>query len=372
MKDLEQEKLKFSSLFHGAQVPMVIFKGDEMIVEMFNESYHDIYHKHDILNKPLFDTIVELRDTQFPSILKKVYETGETFVLVEGLSQILNRKTGVMEDRYFDTTFTRIDWGEDGIYRILATPREVTERVVYRKLLEEEKNFRDFFISTITHDLINPLSVINISLDTLSKKSKEPLEVEKLATRMKRGVDKARKLIEDLLELKKIQAGEYPNLSFYPCCLKETVDKIAENLQSKFPGRIELHLDAQEVNGYWDKNAIQRILNNLVENAIQYGSSEKKVSIRLNSLGPYINLSIHNWGNPISLEDQNLLFKKHYRGESAVNLMQNGWGIGLTLVKGLCETMNGSVSLSSSENTGTTFTVELPVKNHISSEEKIL
>ncbi len=101
-------------------------------------------------------------------------------------------------------------------------------------------------------------------------------------------------------------------------------------------------------------------------------AQKKKVSIRLNSLGPYINLSIHNWGNPISLEDQNLLFKKHYRGESAVNLMQNGWGIGLTLVKGLCETMNGSVSLSSSENTGTTFTVELPVKNHISSEEKIL
>lgn len=363
MNDLEKEKLKFASLFYGAQTPIVIFRGKEMIVEMYNESYHNLYHKHDILNKPFFDTIIELRDTQFPSILKKVYETGETFVLVEGLSRIRNRQSGKMEDRYFDTTFSRIDWGEEGVYRILAMPREVTERVVYRKLLEEEKSFRDLFTSTITHDLINPLSVINISLGTLAKKSKEPEEVVRLMARMKRGVDKARKLIDDLLELKKIQAGEYPKLSLYPCCLKEILEKIVQNLEGNFPGRIELFLDAKSANGFWDKSAIQRILNTLVENAIRYGSPEKKVSIRLNLKGSNVYLSVHNYGNPILLEDQDLIFKKHYRGQHAVKLKQNGWGIGLTLVKGLCEVMEGDINFISNEESGTTFTVQLPIKN---------
>ena len=360
-------KKRFESLLYGAKSPMVIFKGREMIVEMFNDSYNEIYHGHNILGKSLFDSIVELRDSPFPGILKKVYETGETYISTEGLARIINRRTGDVEERYFDTTFSRIDFGDED-YRILAMPREVTDKVRYRKMLEvsieqleEEKSWREFFVSAITHDLINPLTVINISLDSLKRKSSQPDEVIRLAERMKENINKAKQMTEDLLDVNRLEAGEWPALHLHSCCVRKVVEETVRNLERIYPERIEAKIISRPIEGHWDQIAINRILNNLVNNAVNYGKTETKVTVELSSDDKNIFLSVHNWGLPIPQKDQSLIFNKYHRGNHRSDMQKRGWGLGLTLVKGLSEAHGGKTYLTSSEDSGTLFVVELPI-----------
>jgi hypothetical protein len=84
------DRKMFEAIFYGSESPMVIFKGPEIIVEMFNQKYREIYGDRDLLSKPLFEVISELKDTNFPMILKRVYETGESYFSREGFSRILN------------------------------------------------------------------------------------------------------------------------------------------------------------------------------------------------------------------------------------------------------------------------------------------
>ena len=367
----KRAKLQFESLLYGAQSPMVIFKGEEMVVEIFNQSYSDIYHGHDLLGKPLFDAIAELRSSPFPAIVKKVYETGETYISSEGLARILNRKTQEIEERYFDTTFSRIDFG-DGVFRILAMPREVTEKVNNKKKLEscieqlkEEKAWREFFVSTITHDLVNPLSLISIALDSLKNKAHKPAEVIRISQMMKESVKKAKQMTEDLLDVNRLEAGEWPSLQLQWCCIRKICEETVENLEKMYPQRMQVKIPPNAIEGQWDPLAINRIINNLVSNAIQYGNPETKVTIELSSDEFNIYLSVQNWGNPILEEDQSLIFNKYHRVSGHRSALQRrGWGIGLALVKGLSQAQGGNIKLTSSQDLGTSFVVSLPIRNY--------
>lgn len=367
MEDAAKDKQKFESLFYGAETPMVIFKGEEMIVEMFNESYHNIYHQLDLLGKPLFEAVEELKDSQFPEILKNVYKTGVTYVSHEGMAKILNRRNGLIEERYFDTTFTRIFWDEDQTYRILAIPREVTDKVKFRKQLElslakleEEKVFRDFFVSALTHDLRSPLSIIRVSLEILLKKKGNPEEVFKLAKKMTANIERTERMISDLLDVNRIQEGEWPRLHPYPSSLKDIVEDTLAGLDKIYPDKIQTNISVQQTVGNWDRISISRIIDNLLSNAVKYGSHDSKVTVGLSYEGMNYKLTVHNWGNPISSEEQNLIFTKHRRGNFAMESGKKGWGIGLAIVKGLVLAHKGQVKVESSEEKGTTFTVILP------------
>lgn len=362
------EKMKLETLLHGSLNPIVIFKGKEMLLEMFNESYQEIYYGRDLLGKKIFDVITELRDSPFPEILNKVYESGESYTTVEGCSRILNQKTGELEERYFDTTFSRLDWG-DGCYRILAMPREVTEKMKYKKLLEsnikqleEEKEWREFFVSTVTHDLINPLSVINLLVDLLKRKTTESAELNKIAEKMKLHVTKAKKMAKDLLDVNRLEAREWPALDLHYCCLRNIVLETVQSLTEMYPQRIQVKILNESLIGLWDQLAINRILNNLVSNAIKYGQDSSPVTIELARTDhDRVSLSIHNWGDPISAEDQQNIFKKYHRGTKLSGSKKRGWGIGLTLVKGLTEAQKGTIHLISSQTAETTFVVKLPI-----------
>lgn len=362
------DRKMFEAIFYGSETPMVIFKGPEIIVEMFNQKYKDIYGDRDLLSKPLFEVVTELQTTKFPGILKKVYETGENYFSREGHSKILNTDTGVMEERYFDTTFSRIQFGDGDEYRILATPREVTERVLNRKKIEQsveelqkERELRELFISALSHDLRTPLAVIKLSAEILIRRSKSIEEARTIAARMIESVNNTDKMIKDLLDVDRIREGKWLDISPHKSCLKNIVSDSVFCLEKIYPERIDFISKEIVLEGHWDGGALHRIVENLVSNAIKYGKNESKVTINLEKKEDnFIHLSIHNWGNPIPTEDQEIIFTKYLRAGNAVESGKNGWGIGLALVKGLVQAHGGNITVKSSDEVGTTFTLELP------------
>lgn len=361
-----EELAKFEAVFYGSEAPLVIFMGPNMVYEMLNDSYQSIYPGRQLLGKPLFEAIPELVHSRFPDILKKVYETGENYVSHEGVAHIKN-KMGIIEERYFDTTFSRIDYGDGQMYRILATPKEVTEKVIARKKLEQslhelelEKDLREKFVSALTHDLRTPLSVINLSAQMLTK-AKDQETIDKFVLRILNNTNRAERMIHDLLDANRLKANEELPVNLAQCQPEEIVAHAIKDLEDLYGKRFVFQNPIGKISVYWDNKAIHRLIENLASNAIKYGTENTPVTIGTKRDGDFLELTVHNVGNPISSEDQKLIFQPFQRTESAKASHQKGWGIGLSLVQGLARAHKGLVSVESSASEGTTFIVRLPI-----------
>lgn len=362
------EQARFDAVFYGTEAPLVIFKGPTMIYEMLNDTYQSIYPGRNLLGKPLLDAVPELVNSPFPEILKNVYESGDHFISHEGVVYLKNKITGATEERYFDTTFSRIDYGNGEEFRILATPKEVTEKVIARKKLEQslieletEKELREKFVSALTHDLRTPLGVIKISGQVLKAKNVTPEITEKCIEKIMSNVDRADRMILDLLDASRLKANEGLSLFVQACQLTEIIEQAVKDLEDLYGKRFVIKNTAGNIKVFWDNSAVHRLIENLAGNAIKYGSSDTPVTVAAKADGPWIELSVHNLGNPISIDDQKILFHPYQRTEFAKASKQKGWGIGLSLVRGLAIAHGGSISFDSSPEAGTTFRVRLPI-----------
>lgn len=361
------EQAKFEAVFYGTEAPLVIFTGPEMAYEMLNDTYQSIYPGRELLGKPLLEAVPELAHSPFPGILKKVYETGENFISHEGVVYLKNEMTGKTEERYFDTTFSRIDYG-DGQFRILATPKEVTEKVLARKKLEQslvelevEKELREKFVSALTHDLRTPLAVIKLSAQVLKMKNVDAQALNKSVHRILSNTDRADRMIHNLLDANRLKANEGLSVVAQECQLEEVIEYAINDLEDLYGKRFVIDNSIGKIKVYWDNMAVHRLIENLASNAIKYGSENTPVTIRIKRDGDWLEVRVHNLGNPISAEDQKLLFHTYQRTECAKASKQKGWGIGLSLVQGLAQAHSGSISLESCADHGTSFIVRLPI-----------
>jgi signal transduction histidine kinase len=105
---------------------------------------------------------------------------------------------------------------------------------------------------------------------------------------------------------------------------------------------------------------LRRVIENLCTNAVKYGLADTPITITLKAEAERVQLSVHNYGPVIPKEQQSRLFEAFQRAPSAEQSGKRGWGLGLTLVRGITEAHGGSVEVASSEKEGTTFTVSLP------------
>lgn len=111
----------------------------------------------------------------------------------------------------------------------------------------------------------------------------------------------------------------------------------------------------------FDCGGIKRALENLMINAIKYGACDTPIKVSLTQFNTEVCLQVHNEGNPIPLKEQASLFEYYHRSNDRSG-SQQGWGIGLTLVKGIAEAHDGKVEVKSSKEEGTTFSIVLPVE----------
>ena len=124
-------------------------------------------------------------------------------------------------------------------------------------------------------------------------------------------------------------------------------------------GKFTLVSKEPVIKGYWSHEGLLRILENLCNNAVKYGRDHSPITVTLDKQGDEVSLSVHNFGNPIQPQELAKLFTPYQRNEKDKDAIK-GWGLGLTLVKGLTESHRGRVNLESNMDQGTTFTVTIP------------
>lgn len=231
---------------------------------------------------------------------------------------------------------------------------------VFASKLAAETELRERFVVTLSHDLRTPLAAAKMGAQLVARRSADSAEVVKLAAKVAHNVDRVDEMIRDLLDANAIGAGGTLIVHREPCNLNELTADTLDELSLVHGDRFELRADGQ-IDGAWSKSGVRRILENLCSNAIKYGEAGRPITVGLSQSQGNARIAIHNEGRPISAEDQATLFGLYRRTESARAGGQKGWGLGLTLVKGIARAHGGDVGVESAEGQGTTFIVTLPL-----------
>lgn len=224
-----------------------------------------------------------------------------------------------------------------------------------------ENELRETFIANLSHDLRNPLSVAKINIQRILRNSLDEENKKKLATKILVGINRTDMMIKDFLDANKIKASEKMKLEKSNCNLMQIVEGIVDEMSES--GNNILIVCPKQVTGFWDFEGMKRVIENLLINAIKYGDQSKPITISFEQVLDRAILKVHNYGQVIELPEQLLLFDKFHQCKKDQDRKKIGWGIGLTVVKGIVEAHNGIVKVESFPEEGTTFTVDLPINS---------
>ena len=226
--------------------------------------------------------------------------------------------------------------------------------------LEEERALREFFINTLSHDLRTPLTVAKTGTELMSKNPERLDWIPKLTSRVLENLERVDRMIRDLLDINSIRSGKGVITQVDKVDLTVTFREVWEDFSTVYGDRFVFSLP-KSMWGLWSKEALRRVLENLLSNAIKYGDQTRPIFVKMKEKENHCHFSVHNFGTPIAPQDQAKLFEPFVRALTIETGRALGWGIGLTLVKGVIEAHHGKIYVDSSAEGGTTFFVILPI-----------
>ena len=243
------------------------------------------------------------------------------------------------------------------------------DRDAHRQLvnqLEEEKSLRARFVALLTHDLSNPLTAIRINCQRIEKRCHDPALMVHLSVRMQQAIKRMEKMIRDMLDTTRLQAGQRLPVHIERCDLAEVASHAVQEVVLADADRLHPDIPPSLV-GSWDPDALRRTIDNLLGNAIKYGAAGGRISVVLKASDDGAYFSVHNFGPAIPADDLANVFDAYARAKAARAGTQQGWGLGLYLVHAVIEAHGGTVGASSDAEAGTCFWFTLPL--HSPSQE---
>ena len=215
----------------------------------------------------------------------------------------------------------------------------------------------------IAHELRTPLATMLTAHYLLTEHSRESLtpEQHRLLTVLRNGIDKLTTFSHDFLDLSKIEAGmmEY---QFERTDLAEFIRPFVDNAAlTASPKSINVKLQTRPVPDVMiDREKFEQVVNNLLSNAIKYTDAGGNITVSVASFDGGVRLSVQDTGIGIAAEDLPKVFTKFYRVRTGSRSGPKGTGVGLALVKSVAEGHGGSVSVTSTVGSGSTFSIEIP------------
>ncbi|HXE42320.1 MAG TPA: ATP-binding protein, partial [Candidatus Baltobacteraceae bacterium] len=246
-------------------------------------------------------------------------------------------------------------------YELDKNKRELEE--TNRKLIELDR-LKSRFFANISHELRTPLTLLLSPLETLLHRHELAGDTrEQLLTMQNNGM-RLLKLINDLLELIRLEAGRL-EIKSEPLAINEFVPGIASAVRQMAENkrvRLETSVDPNLKAILSDRDKLEKIVLNLLFNAIKFTPPEGRVELRAEKQDENFVLIVSDTGVGIAAKNLPFVFDRFWQADTSSKRKFQGVGIGLALVKELTEMMNGSVTVQSEESKGATFTIRLPYK----------
>lgn len=255
---------------------------------------------------------------------------------------------------------------------LLLVEREVQAAALSERLereletvrkLEELDRLKSEFVSTVSHELKTPLTVIIGAAKTLSTRSERmtPEQVARFTHMIEFEGHRLVRMLNDILSAERIESGAI-RLNFEAVELGSIAERVAEHLEHAAVGRdriIKLNLPNRLVHVRGDADALQQIMLNLVENALKYSETPSPVDVRLRADEHSVVIEVQDRGPGMSAKDREMVFDRFKQVDSALGPV-GGFGLGLYIVRNLVEAHAGHIEVDSLQGVGSTFRVTLP------------
>ena len=235
---------------------------------------------------------------------------------------------------------------------------------------KELDTLKSEFVSTVSHDLRSPLTLMRGYATMLDMVGDLNDQQESYVSKIVTGVENMARLVNDLLDLGRIELGV--DLQVEPVPVLDVLEKVTGTLQMQANQKeIELSLELpKDLPDHIDADGalFHQAIYNLVENAIKYTSEGGQVFVRVRTVANDLVFEVQDTGIGIAAEDMARLFEKFYRGKAREARARAGTGLGLAIVRSIAERHGGRVWVESEEGKGSVFYLQIPIKRQKESE----
>jgi two-component system phosphate regulon sensor histidine kinase PhoR len=261
---------------------------------------------------------------------------------------------GTVRQRSFAVTATPVRAG--GASGAVLVLHEISE-------LRRLERVRQDFVANVSHEFRTPLTAIQGFAETLlSGALDDPENRRRFVEIIRDHATRLARLTEDLLELARIEAGQL-KLEFQPVSIEQLVASCVETASVK-AGPKQLNLSSAvpdnlpEVRG--DTNRLQEVLQNLLDNAVQYTPPGGKITVEAAHSGDQIIITVADTGIGIPQAEQSRIFERFYRVDAARSREAGGTGLGLSIARHIVEVHGGHIWVESTVGAGSRFHFSIP------------
>ncbi|QII49620.1 cell wall metabolism sensor histidine kinase WalK [Bacillus paralicheniformis] len=236
---------------------------------------------------------------------------------------------------------------------------------VLRDMTEERRldKLRKDFIANVSHELRTPISMLQgyseAIVDDIASSEEEKKEIAQViydeSLRMGR-------LVNDLLDLARMEAGHI-SLNVEPVELREFFERVFRKFYGVAGDKeitLSHNLDLHEAKFVFDPDKMEQVLTNLIDNAIRHTNAGGTVHVDVQSAQSGLKIAVKDSGSGIPEEDLPFIFERFYKADKARTRGKGGTGLGLAIVKNIVDAHNGSITVHSMLNEGTSFTFYIP------------
>jgi two-component system sensor histidine kinase SenX3 len=240
----------------------------------------------------------------------------------------------------------------------------IIEDISERRRLEAVR--RDF-VANVSHELKSPVGALGILAETMQAED-EPAVSRRLAERMQMEAFRVARIIDDLLDLSRIESEESPVRE--PVAVHVIVAQAVERIRPVAEHRgitIDVSEAPRRLSVVGDRRQLVSAIHNLLENAVKYSDDSSTVEVRVRAVasaggshGTAVEIAVRDYGIGIPARDLERIFERFYRVDRARARDTGGTGLGLAIVRHVATNHRGEVRVESQEGEGSTFTLNLP------------
>lgn len=377
-KSLRESEERYRSLIQ--MLPYAVFIRNEEKVLFVNKKGLELFDactEEEVVNK----RIKELFDPH-PDYVNKLNDNLE-FLSRNGYLPLSEEKFIRLKDKKildFESVVQKYNYkGEEAVLIVAKDISKRKENEQLHKKMEEQtrqlnevveyEKLRTEFFANISHELRTPIHVILSTLQLCDLKmnsvinSEESETLKKHITIMKQNCYRLIRLINNLIDVTKIDSGYFQlNLNNYNIVgiVEEITLSVAEYIENKGISLI-FDTDVEEKILACDPDKIERIMLNLISNAVKFTEPGGSIIVTMSDKGKSISISVKDSGIGIPKDKQKYIFERFIQVDKSLTRTREGSGIGLSLVKSLVEMHKGTITVNSKYGKGSEFIMDIPV-----------